>query len=173
VIVKPPHGTPDDELDLQGARNSVEALVDELYSDADMLRQRDRIRERLAPARLAMPGSRVLAFPHRPAAVARRARPAIRWLAGSAAAGLLVGITAGHYLVPPFQTLDGRSVGRAGRSAQTAWTAARPYAASDAGHSQDEDFLVEMETVLNERRVAELRALDHLTPVSVTDRPRR
>jgi hypothetical protein len=160
-----PHQAISSELD--AARGDLEALVDEACSSIDLEGQRDRIR-----ARLAAPGSRVLAFPARPAAASQRPRPAMRWLAGSAAAGLLIGLLAGHYVVPPFGVLADRDGLPPSRTASPRLTSTRGGVARHSNHAQDESFLVEMETVLNDRRVAELRALDHLTPVIVLDRSR-
>jgi hypothetical protein len=160
-----PHLAFSSELD--AARSDLEALVDAACSSIDLEAQRERIR-----VRLAAPGSRVLAFPARPAVASTRPRPAMRWLAGSAAAGLLVGVIAGHYVAPPLGVLADRDGLRPDRTASQRWTSARAAGARHTDHSQDESFLVEMETVLNDRRVAELRALDHLTPVIVLDRSR-
>ncbi len=89
----------------------------------------------------------------------------MRWLAGSAAAGLLVGIMAGQFVLPSFGSFEDSLSARASRFTGEPWATPRPVARLDpAGDTGDEDFLVEIETVLNNRRVDELRALDHLTP---------
>jgi len=155
-----------DDILNPATRNDLEALVDEALSESRLALQRARIRERLAA-----PPSRVLAFPPRGAADARRPRPAMRWLAGSAAAGLLVGIMTGQFVMPHLRTIDDRLAARSGRFQPQGWTERQPGYLDKTGHAQDEVFLIEMETVINDRRVDELRALDHLTPRAAADWP--
>ncbi len=88
------------------------------------------------------------------------ARPAARWLAAAAAAGLVAGLAAGRMLLPGFDTVHEAD------APQFAVTAAPPMLMPAAVplHVEEEEFLAEMETVLTNRRVPELRALDDLTP---------
>ena len=77
-------------------REDAMAAADAAFPESRLRAQRSSILARLEQARA---GSRVLDFPTVPATrtwMARRDRPAMRWLAGAAAAGLLVGLGAGQ-----------------------------------------------------------------------------
>jgi hypothetical protein len=149
-------------------RAEIEAIVDTQVSDEALDRQRRGILERLAARR---DGGRVLDFPARPARTARRDRPAVRWLAAAAAAGLFVGMLAGQRLQPmltsplfgPGHESGPRIAGRPTAWRESAATSADPVLV----HAHDELFLSEMETVVNNRGAAQLRALDDLTPEPV------
>jgi hypothetical protein len=161
-------------IDIRLTRDELESLVDEAFDDAALERQREGILARLAARR---DGGRVLSFPLRDARPAPRERPAIRWLAAAAAAGLLVGVAAGQQfrgLSPSLsRDLFGRGHEAASRLAPRA-TSWLPESGATADlrpvHAHDELFLSEMETALNNRGVAELRALDDLTPRAPAER---
>lgn len=144
--------------ELDELRPELEALVDDAVTDDQLADQHARILARLAEAQS---HDRVLAFPARRAASSRhRARPAARWLAAAAAAGLVAGLAAGRMLLPELDPAHDAE------APQFAVTAAPPMLmpAAVPMHVEEEEFLAEMETVLTNRRVPELRALDDLTP---------
>ena len=154
--------------EIAASRESVDALVDETFTDAALDEQRRAILEQLAMRR---DNGRVLAFPPRQPSAARRDRPAFRWLAAAAAAGLFVGMLAGQRIHPLVgSTLFGpghETAARFGNRVQ-AWTP-EPVATTDPRlvSTHDELFLSEMETTLNNRGALQLRALDDLTPKAV------
>lgn len=155
---------------LGAARGDVEALVDGGVSDEALEQQRASILARLA----GRDGGRVLAFPAREARPARRERPALRWLAAAAAAGLLIGVGAGQQLnhVKGLNAIAMSHLFGPGHEAaprlsarHTSWRTESPATVQLVPvHAHDELFLSEMETALTYRGVAELRALDDLTP---------
>jgi len=70
------------------------AEADVLFDEERLAKQQARILQRIEHE--GRPG-RVIAFPaNRPHAGSLRARPRTRWIAGAAAAGLLIGVLAGH-----------------------------------------------------------------------------
>jgi len=160
---------------LRADRASLDAMVDDEFGDAAFDLQRHAILERVLERR---DGGRVLTFPPREPRAVRRDRPAVRWLAAAAVAGLLIGMLAGQRLHP---VLSSPTSGLFGASHESAVRrASRPAAArpSVAGadpvlvRAHDEVFLSEMEAALNNRGIPELRALDDLTPRASTSRGR-
>jgi hypothetical protein len=172
-------------------REDAQALADAAFPESRLRAQRASILARLEQARA---GSRVLDFPALPAArtwMARRDRPAMRWLAGAAAAGLLVGLGAGqaaftgHQLRFHSDAMPATAVNRA----PGAWRSVRPVGGvRTAGGAvspdeprierlpptSEEAFLSDIELVLNKRRNAALRALDEqLAPNDKDRRTRR
>jgi hypothetical protein len=153
--------------------SEVDASLAEMFADAHLFAdeaidaprleaQRAAIVERLEARRA---GGRVLPFPTRPGGL-HPPRQLARWVAVAAAAGLIVGLGAGQLVGPHL-------FGGSPRSGQAAWSAvnrgARSGGTSDRFQperldAQEERFLAEMEMVVNNRRVRELRALDTLTP---------
>jgi hypothetical protein len=101
----------------------------------------------------------------------------VRWLAAAAAAGLFVGMLTGQRLQPMFGApLFGRGHETSSRLGSRvpvwntpAWnTSASGESETRGPHAHDEVFLSEMETAVNNRGAAQLRALDDLTPEPVT-----
>lgn len=134
--------------------------ADAAFTAERLGRQKARIQKRLEhegrPAR-------VIAFPagqlHEPAL--SRARPGMRWIAGAAAVGLLVGVLAGH-LAHDF------SITRPASQPATI-AAARP--STDEGALQaipttmsEEEFLGRIETAIEGSGSVALQPLDDLTP---------
>jgi len=108
--------------------------------------------------------ARVLAFPasELPDLRSLRARPAARWIAGAAAAGLAIGLVLGHLAhdLPTF--------GRPPRPALTGVTASRPASQPTLRavntSVNDEEFLGEIENAVSGPRLIALRPLNDLTP---------
>lgn len=129
-------------------------------------RQQVRILQRLGQeGRLEQEGrpAKVIAFPagHTPDSVLARSRPATRWIAAAAVAGLVVGLAAGRF-------------GQQGpRGFEAPQAASRPSAAPFVGESQfravtatisDDELLGQIELAVDGRGGASLRPLDELTP---------
>ena len=104
-------------------REDAIAAADAAFPESRLRAQRTSILARLEQARA---GSRVLHFPTFPATrswMARRDRPAMRWLAGAAAAGLLVGLGAGQAVFTGHQ-LRFHAAAAAPRGLGRTWTPA-------------------------------------------------
>jgi hypothetical protein len=135
---------------------AAESQADAVFPPERLARQHARILHRLAHhGRL----GRVLAFPYaRPAATPPR--PMRRWVAGAAAAGLVVGMVAGH-LVHDLQGIRVRSVEPASLIAQSK---PMPLQASTSV-AADDDFLWQIESVLSSTPEG-LQRLDSLIPTA-------
>jgi hypothetical protein len=159
-------------------REDAVAAADAAFPESRLREQRASILTRLEQARA---GSRVLHFPTFPATrtwMARRDRPGMRWLAGAAAAGLLVGLGAGqaaftgHQL--RFHSPAAPTV--SGNPAPARWISS---GSADTPHierlspASEEVFLSDMELVLNKRRNAALRALDEQLAPNDKERQKR
>lgn len=152
-------------------REDAIAAADAAFPEERLRAQRTSILARLEQARA---GSRVLDFPTFPGTrtwMARRDRPAMRWLAGAAAAGLLVGLGAGQAAFTGHQV---RFHSSATPAAPAAWRSATvPNDIERLSPTAEEAFLSDMELVLNKRRNAALRALDEQLAPSDKDRQSR
>jgi anti-sigma factor RsiW len=150
-----------DDCDVCRARQaSIDALLHEVSSTANaeadaafpperLARQHARILQRLIPHRQL---ARVLAFPNAPRTYTPP-KPMRRWVAGAAAAGLVVGMVAGHlaHQLPGLQTPSTEPV-----------VTSAPLHASTAVTS-DDDFLLEIEQALS-AGPAGLWQLERMTP---------
>ena len=149
------------ELLLRDMFNAAVSDADAAFSDERLAMQRARILNRIEqdgrPAR-------IIAFPAAAAVDTRplRARPAARWIAGAAAAGLAIGLLAGHLAhdLPTF--------GRPDRT--TFVTTSAPQAppeptlrAVNAAYN-DEQFLGEIANAVHGPTLTALRPLNDLTP---------
>ena len=140
---------------LADTRDVVAAEADAYFSSDRLAKQRAHILERLDhEAR----HGRVISFPaahaHTPVL---RARPGMRWIAGAAAAGLLIGFVAEHvaHWIP----------GRPAQPAAIAVVDAVPDTLRlVAGPLSDEEFLGRMELAVEGTSGSALRPLDDLTP---------
>ena len=134
--------------------------ADAVFPAERLARQQARIVQRLEHE--GRPG-RVIAFPagHGSDPFVLRTRPAMRWIAGAAAAGLVIGLLAGH--------LSNFSVIRpAGRATQLA-VVARPDAATPTLHAvattiSEDEFLGQIDLAIEGSGSTSLRPLDELTP---------
>jgi hypothetical protein len=137
--------------------DSASAEVDERFPSERLTTQQARILHRIEhegrPAR-------VIAFPTAQVSDVRplRTRPAARWIAGAAAAGLAVGMLAGHLV----HDLPGARQPR--RPAMRTAVNSIPQPALRAVGVSDEEFLGQVEHALNGPDLAVLRPLDDLTP---------
>ena len=150
---------------LERLRLDAASEADEVFTPARLGAQRERILARLDEA---SQGSRVIQFPASSARMDRSLvrRPVVRWVAAAAAAGLLVGVMAGRLL----EFGSGRVVPTSPVVAtERATTAPVPRFVSDvpaetALSDGDEAILSEIDRAVFRQRIAELSALDELTP---------
>lgn len=139
---------------------AVTAEADAAFPAERLARQQARILQQLAHD--ARPG-RVIAFPagHASDPLVRRTRPAMRWIAGAAAAGLVIGVLAGH-LAHDFSITSPRA------AAQMA-TAVRPVQPEPtlqavATTMSEDEFLGMIELAIEGSGSASLGPMDDLTP---------
>ena len=142
---------------LEALRAAADAAADAAFSPADLQRQRQAVLHRIAKMG---PVARVLRFPHSPDRSLPPARPDLRWVAGAAAAGLLLGVAAGqvpHLLQSSGAPLqDVQAVTR---------TAALAVPGPEIDRRLDDTLLSEVDAALASPTRPELEALDALTPV--------
>jgi hypothetical protein len=156
--------------DTCGARlSALSALLDEVsvgaeletdaaFPDDRLARQRARILNRLAHQGQV---ARVIAFPTAHGQhTSMPPRSARRWVAGAAAAGLVIGMMAGHlaHELPSLRPIARQETSMLARSGSVA-----PLLASTS--SADDDFLREIEVALRYSPQG-LRRLDLVTPVA-------
>lgn len=153
-------------------RSRLEHLLGDMFdgavAEADAAFSKDRLAAQHARIlqRIEQHGrpARLLTFPvsELPDLRSLRARPAARWIAGAAAAGLAIGLLLGHLAhdLPTF--------GRPARTGVSVTTASRPApeptlrAVNTA--LNDEEFLGEIENAVSGPRLVALRPLNDLTP---------
>lgn len=141
--------------------DAAAAEADEVFTVEKLVTQHARILQRIEqdgrPAR-------VISFPATSVADLRplTARPAGRWIAAAAAAGLAIGLLAGHLAhdLPAFGRPTRTPIVRSANAVNSTQHAVR---AVNAVHS-DEEFLGELETALDGPQLAVLRPLNDLTP---------
>ena len=134
----------------------MKAEADVLFTDERLARQRARILQRIEEE--TRPG-RVISFPNaQPAQPAMRVRPGMRWVAAAAAAGLLIGVVAGHLVheFPAAGTTPSQAV---------ATDAEGPTLQAVSTSMSEEEFLGQMETAIETTGGSALRPLDDLTPL--------
>jgi hypothetical protein len=148
---------------LERLRTDAASEADELFTPTRLDAQRAAIRERLE---LGTRASRIIPFPASRPTLDRAVitRPMFRWVAAAAAAGLLVGVSAGRFLT------TGRTAEPPVASIAKAPTVPAPLVQRPATYqpdnraNSDEAFLVEVEAAVTRQRIAALSALDDLTP---------
>jgi len=150
------------EQPLSGARlmDDISAVLraeaDVVFTDERLARQRAQILRRIEEE--TRPGQ-LIAFPNaQPARQALRARPGMRWIAGAAAAGLLIGIAAGHLA----HDLPGG--GRPVPSPVVASRGLQPTLQAVSTTMSEEEFLGQLEIAIETTGGSALRPLDDLTP---------
>ena len=144
---------------LSDLSDTAVAEADAAFPADRLARQQARILSRIEQD--GRPG-RVIAFPASYASepVSRKAKPTTRWVAAAAAAGLIVGLVAGH-LTHDFPVgLRPVSVARQTVRQQPTGTSLREASLVIT----DEEFLGEVEQAVDSSGPAALRPLDALTP---------
>ena len=150
----------DDEIArmLSDYSEAVIAEADAAFPADRLARQQSRILQRIDHE--GRPG-RVIAFPvghvHEPSTM--RARPGMRWIAGAAAAGLIIGIVAGH-LTHDLSRVESRVQ-------QVVATRPDPNGAALRAVSttlSEEEFLGQVEMAIEGTQSAALLPLDEMTP---------
>jgi hypothetical protein len=149
---------------LQQLRQDASSEADEVFTPGRLAAQRAAIRHRLdegsgSPRVVAFPGA---AQPARPR-LARR--PAARWMAGAAAAGLLLGVTAGR-LMDLRDTPPTAPEPRVARSVEPPPVAERPIVTAVTAEfgATELNVLYGYDTAIRRPHVEELNALDEMTP---------
>jgi hypothetical protein len=132
--------------------------ADAAFPEDRLARQQARILARIDQN--GRPG-RVIAFPagHGHDTLSTRTRPMSRWVAGAAAAGLIVGLVAGH-MSHDFSGIRRQPAARVAAHQQIAATTMRDVAPA----MTDDEFLGQIEAAADRSGSAALRPLDALTP---------
>jgi len=136
------------------------AQADAVFTEERLARQRAHILQRVEQESRQ---GRLISFPagHTSSPSLLRARPAARWIAGAAAAGLFIGLLAGH-LTHDF------TAGRVMPSSMAASRVGASPAASFQAVStslSEEEFLGRLEVAIEGTGGSALRPLDDLTPL--------
>jgi hypothetical protein len=150
---------------LERLRQDAASEADEVFTEQRLDAQRSAIHDRLEHGARS---PKVIPFPGAAATVDRaigHRHPALRWVAAAAAAGLLLGVTASHFLDA---TLSGNrpaaSVGTIARSRLSPGPQQVSAVYNRQAAAGDEDFLGAVDAAVGRQQIAELRALDELTP---------
>ena len=150
---------------------SLEELREAAVAEADAYFTADRLAAQRGHILRHLEGvehpARVIPFPHGTAKprAARVHTPLFRWVAAAAAAGLVIGVSAGRllYVRPGVSTRAAASL--QARTAPPAFRApVAGYNAAALNGDIDEAFLSEVENAVSQQRIAALRALDAMTP---------
>jgi hypothetical protein len=137
------------------------AEADAVFTPDRLARQRSRILHRLE---LDGRPARVIAFPalRSQEPWVSRTRPGMRWIAGAAAAGLVIGLLAGRFVQQLPRTSGGSAESAVqetpGRSSQG------PVLQAVSSTLSDDEFLGQIEMALVSPGSKALRTLDELTP---------
>jgi hypothetical protein len=141
------------------------AEADEVFTPERLQRQRNRILQRIEhegrPGKHEGRPGKIVNFPagqvHHPRPA--RPRPGMRWVAGAAAAGIVIGMLAGHY-APTFRMQNTRSVSFAKVPPETVAMQAVSTTLSE------EEFLGRLETAVDGTGGSTLQPLHELTPLA-------
>jgi hypothetical protein len=143
---------------LAATKSAAVAEADAVFTPERLARQRTRILHRLEQE--GRPG-KVVTFPAGQTHQARplRARPGMRWVAAAAAAGVVIGMLAGHY-APVLRPQDVRPASFAGVPPQTVTLQTVSTTMSE------EEFLGRLEMAIEGTGGATLQPLHDLTPLA-------
>lgn len=133
------------------------AEADAVFTPERLDRQHGRILQRVEHE---APHGRVISFPagHGQGPSTLRARPGMRWIAGAAAAGLVIGLLAGH-LAHDLPTAGSSLASQAGGPPEAAVLQAVSATVSE------EEFLGRLELAIDGAGGSALRPLHELTPL--------
>ncbi len=149
---------------LERLRRDAASEADEVFTHARLDAQSAKILDRLEDRAQA---SRVVPFPSVSTRLGRPVihRPAMRWVAAAAAAGLLVGVMAGRMLeLDKFRTSQTAAATRATQAGRVVprLTSAGPVATDSV--ESDEAMITEIELAARSQRIPALAVLDQMTP---------
>jgi hypothetical protein len=148
---------------LAATTSAAVAEADAVFTPQRLARQRTRILQRLEQE--GRPG-KVVTFPagHRHQARPLRARPGMRWVAGAAAAGVFIGMLAGHY-APVLRPPDARPSSFADTKPET--VSLQTVSTQTVSTTlSEEEFLGRLEMAIDGTGGATLRPLHDLTPLA-------
>lgn len=149
---------------LEQLRQDADADADAYFTADRLAAQRNHILRHLEGAEHP---ARVIPFPHATSKprVARVHAPLFRWVAAAAAAGLMIGVSAGRLLYVRPGTSPRAAASVQARASQPALRATgADYSRLALGGNVDEAFLSEVESAVSQQRIAALQALDAMTP---------
>ena len=149
---------------LERLRQDAAGEADEVFTPARLDAQRTKILDRLDES---AHGSRVIPFPSSTTRLDRSVvrRPIARWVAAAAAAGLLIGVTAGRLLdMGTRRTPTAAPVAGAARTVLTAPGLVSDSPAETMTGEADEAVLNQIDQAVYSQRIAALWALDEMTP---------
>ena len=150
-------GPPSDDQLLDEVSAVLRAEADVLLTDERLARQHAHILRRIEEE--TRPGQ-VIAFPNaQPGRPALRVRPGMRWVAGAAAAGLLIGVVAGHLAhdLPVATERPAQAIASGGSD--------QPTLQAVSTTMSEEEFLGQLEIAIETTSGSALRPLDDLTPL--------
>jgi len=133
------------------------AEADAVFTPERLSRQRARILQRVEQE---APNGRVITFPagYGQGPTLLRARPGMRWVAGAAAAGLVIGLLAGHLA-------HNLPTGGALPASQAVVPAGAATLQAVSTTMSEEEFLGRLEVAIEGTSGSALRPLDDLTPL--------
>lgn len=151
-----------------GLRDDAFAGADDAFPAERLAAQQAQILRRLEAAERP---ARVIAFPKFSRPVSAGSSLPARWIAGAAAAGLIVGVGVGQWM-DPRHSFTGSPTPTAGLSEPPlSDRLARPEIRAISTSVRDEAFLSEIDDSLSRASLPELRAFDAFTP-RAGERPR-
>jgi hypothetical protein len=150
--------------DADALRDTAREDADAVFTDAVLDVQRTRILDRLL---YIGQSARVLPFPIKPREVAMPVSTSSRrWVSVAAAAGLIIGLVAGQMLHVASWGLSSSRAAAVGQAPAPQSVSSMGPASDTTSFPTDDEFLDELEAVVQLRRAHFLRALDALTPTA-------
>jgi hypothetical protein len=146
---------------LENMRVDATTEADGHFSAERLVAQQAQIFRRLEAAERP---ARVIAFPRFTQPLTSRSSNASRWIAGAAAAGLIVGVAVGQLMDLRHSLTVSSAPAMQARVAESSASAARNPRIQPISTVRDEAFLSELETSLSRSAVPELQAIDAFTP---------
>ncbi len=145
---------------LESIRVDATTEADGHFSAERLVAQQAQIFRRLEAAERP---ARVIAFPKFTQPLTSRSSSASRWIAGAAAAGLIVGVAVGQLMDFRHSLTVSSAPAMQARVAESA-SAGRNPRIQPVSTTRDDAFLSELETSLSRNAVPELQAIDAFTP---------
>lgn len=146
---------------LESIRVDATTEADGHFSAERLVAQQAQIFRRLEAAERP---ARVIAFPKFTQPLTSRSSNASRWIAGAAAAGLIVGVAVGQLMDFRHSLTLSSAPAMQARVAETSASAGRNPRIQPVSTTRDDAFLSELENSLSRHAVPELQAIDAFTP---------